>query len=224
MSFSSIYESLDNIEDQELWPGINPSEMTRWDQLLYYFSQGRSVGLRAYDYIPFTAIAPRFLPSTLQTPAWILEKVRGDISSDLLKLRPGSAICLQDISRQEAFYDPIAPTMMGTIDRMLWCEIGYQVASICTHVYSPRGYDFEYEYFCLAAIPIHYVDSAFWLPLVSCGTLGQSSLGNDVWPPLREWNTGRSGLRELELGEILVADRSQAISEWVDEQSQLGWF
>ena len=159
------------------------------------------------------AIAPRFLPSDIRIPAWILEEVRGSVSSDLLKLRPGSAICLQDISRQEAFYNPIAPTMMGTIDRMLWCEVGYQITSISIHIYSPSGYDFEYEYFCLAAIPIRFVDSAFQLPLMPSSTIGQSSLGSDVWPPLREWDTGRCGLRELELGEILVADRSQAISE-----------
>ena len=113
---------------------------TRWNQLLFYFSQGRAAGRRAWDYIPFTAIAPSYFPFGVRTPACILEQVRGDISSELIKLRLGSAICIQDISHQNTFYNPAAPTMLGTIDWMLWREDGYQVTSVCMHVHSPRGY------------------------------------------------------------------------------------
>ena len=136
-TFSSICESLD-LEDAESMDGIDFSETTGWNQLLFYFSQGRAAGRCAWDYIPFTAIAPLYLPLGIRTPAWILEQVRGDISSELIRLRLGSAICVQDISCQNTFYNPVAPTMLGTIDRMLWREDGYQVASVCMHVYSPR--------------------------------------------------------------------------------------
>ena len=140
-TFSSIYESL-NLEDAESMDGIDSSETMCWNQLLFYFSQDRAAGRCAWDYIPFTAIAPSYLPVGVRTPAWILEQVREDVSYELIRLRPGSAICVQDISRQNTFYNPAAPTMLGTIDRKLWREDGYQVTSVYTHVYSPRGFDF----------------------------------------------------------------------------------
>ena len=114
-AFSLICESL-NLEDTESMDGIDSSETMCWNQLLFYFSQGRAAGRHAWDYIPFTAITPSYLPFGIRTPAWVLEQVRGDISSELIGLRPGSAICVQDISRQNTFYNPAAPTMLGTID------------------------------------------------------------------------------------------------------------
>jgi len=197
--------------------------MICWDQLLYYFSQSRAEGQHVWDYIPFTAISPCYLPSGIITPAWILEQVRGDVSSDLIKLRPGSAICLQDISRQDAFYDPAAPTVLGTIDHMLWQEEGYQVASISMHVYSPRGYDFQHAYLSFAAIPTHYVDPSFLLSRIPYNSLGQTSLNDDINPPHRVWEPAGYGLRRFDLGEMVVEDRSQAVSNWVNEQGGLGW-
>ena len=117
-SFSSICKSL-NLEDPESMDGIDSSQTTGCNQLLFYFSQGRAAGRRAWDYIPFTAVTPSYLPFSIRTPAWVLEQVRGDISSELIRLRPGSAICIQDISCQNTFYNPAAPTMLGTINRML---------------------------------------------------------------------------------------------------------
>ena len=108
-TLSSIYESL-NLENAELMDGIDSSETTHWNQLLFYFSQSRAAGRHAWDYIPFTAIAPSYLPVSIRTPAWILEQVRGDVFSELIRLRPGSAICVQDIFHQNTFYNPAAPT------------------------------------------------------------------------------------------------------------------
>ena len=222
-TFSSIDESLD-LEDAESMDGIDSRETTRWNQLLFYFSQGRAAGRRAWDYIPFTAIAPSYLPLSVRTPAWILEQVRGDVSSELIRLRPGSAICVQDISRQNTFYNPAAPTMLGTIDRMLWREDGYQVASVCTHVYSPRGYDFEDEYISFIAIPIYFIDTALLLTQSPYNSLGQTILNDMVVPPYRVWEPAGYALRRFELGEILIEDRSEAIRNWVDEQARFGWF
>jgi hypothetical protein len=114
-TFSSIRKSLD-LEDTESMDGIDSSKTTRWNQLLFYFFQGRTAGRCAWDYIPFTVIAPSYLPFGVRTPAWVLEQVRGDVSSELIRLRPGSAICVQDISHQNTFYNPAPPTMLGTID------------------------------------------------------------------------------------------------------------
>ena len=40
-TFSSIYESLD-LEDEESMDGIDSRETMHWNQLLFYFSQGRA--------------------------------------------------------------------------------------------------------------------------------------------------------------------------------------
>ena len=115
MLFSSNCELL-NLNDVESIDGIDSSETTCWNQLLFYFSQGRAAGRHAWDYIPFSAIAPSYILVSIRAPAWVLEQVRGDISSELIRLRPGSAICVQDISHQNTFYNPAPPTMLGTID------------------------------------------------------------------------------------------------------------
>ena len=75
-----------------------------------------------------------FLPTFVCMPAWLLEQVRMDVPSDLIKLRPGSAVCLQDLSLSlcNSFYAPTMPTMLGVIDRMLWHEEGYQITSVGT--------------------------------------------------------------------------------------------
>ena len=78
-------------------------EGSRWNGFLWEFSQGRAAGREVRDYLSFTAIAPCYLPPNICTSAWILEQKRGGVPSDLLKLGPGSAISLQDISLQEAF-------------------------------------------------------------------------------------------------------------------------
>src|SRR6202047_772030 len=72
--------------------------------------------------------------SDICTSAWILEQMRGGVPSDLLKLGPGSAISLQDISLREAFYMPAAPTLFGVIDFMQWREDGYQVTTVSMNV------------------------------------------------------------------------------------------
>ena len=185
-TFSLIYKSLD-LEDEELMDGIDSRETTRWNQLLFYFSQGRAAGRHAWDYIPFTAIAPSYLPLGIRTPAWILEQVRGDVSSELIRLRLGSAICVQDISRQNTFYNPAASTMLGTINQMLWREDGYQVASVCMHFYSPRGYNFEDEYISFIAIPIYFINTAPLLAQSPYNSLGQTILNDMVVPPYRVW-------------------------------------
>jgi hypothetical protein len=113
----SIPESLSYISHDSLQDS-SPNDMSQWDQLLVHSSGGQSRGRRAYDYIPFTAIAPHYLRSNTRTPAWILEQVRGEIPSDLIKLKPGSAICVQDNTLQRAYQAPSAPVMMGVIDHM----------------------------------------------------------------------------------------------------------
>jgi hypothetical protein len=212
-----------NYRGQDSLSGVIPNEMSRWDQLLYYFSDGRSGGRRAYDYMPFTAIAPRYLASNTRTPAWILEEVRGGISSDLIKLRPGSAICLQDTTLQEAFNAPSAPTMLGVIDRMQWGEDGYQIATVNTHVHSPSGYDFEAEVLSFIAIPTRFIHPAHRFSRVTCNTIGQMSINNVVYPPCRVWEPTSHGLRIFNLAEMVTMDRFQVVSTLIDEQAQFGW-
>ena len=78
------------------------------------------------------------IPSTdICMPTWLLEQVRMDVPSDLIILRPGSAVYLQDLSFHNSFYVPTIPTMLKVINQMLWHEEGYQLASLSTHVYSP---------------------------------------------------------------------------------------
>ena len=48
---------------------VHPGEWTQWDQLLYYFAQGRNMGRWAQDYLPFIAIVPEYLPINIRTPA-----------------------------------------------------------------------------------------------------------------------------------------------------------
>jgi hypothetical protein len=185
-TFSSIYKSLD-LEDEESMDGNDSRETTRWNQLLFYFSQSRAAERCAWDYIPFTAISPLYLPLGVRTPAWILEQVTGDVSSELIRLRPGSATCVQDLYHQNTFYNPAAPTMLGTIDQMLWREDGYQVPSVCMHIYSPRGYDFKDKYISFIAIPIYFIDTALLLTQSPYNSLGQTILNDMVVPPYRVW-------------------------------------
>ena len=199
---------------------------SRWNSFLREFSQGRAAGREVRDYLSFTAIAPRYLPPGIRTPAWILEQMRGGVPSDLLKLGPGSAISLQDISLQEAFYAPAAPTLFGIIDCMQWREDGYQVATVSTHVYVPDGYDVVDTHFCFVAIPIQFVDPTFLIARISpYNTLGQTSFGfAEAYPPRRVWEGTGMGLRGLEMGSIHVEERHEAVREWVDKQNMLGWF
>ena len=222
-TFSLICKSLD-LEDEESIDGIDSSETTRWNQLLFYFSQGRAAGRHAWDYIPFTAITPLYLPFGVRTPAQVLEQVRGDVSSELIRLTLGSAICTQDISHQNTFYNPAAPTMLGTINWMLWREDGYQVASVCMHVYSPREYNFQDEYVSFIAIPIYFIDTTLLLTQSPYNSLGQTILDDMVVPPYGVWEPAGYTLQRFELGEMLIEDRSEAIRNWVDEQARFGWF
>jgi hypothetical protein len=203
---------------------VHPGEWTQWDQLLYYFAQGRNMGRWAQDYLPFIAIAPEYLPTDIRTPAWLLEQIRMDVPSDLIKLRPGSAVCLQDLSLRDSFYAPAIPTMLGVIDRMLWHEEGYQIASVGTHVYSPSGYDVQFESFCFIAIPISFVDPAFYLPRVDQRTLGQTIINDEVYPPIRDWGRMGASWRVCDVRNILEEERSAAVRDWVEEQASIQWF
>ena len=127
-----------------------------------------------------------FLPTDVCMPAWLPEQIRMDIPSDLIKLRPGSAICLQDLSLHDSFYAPAIPTMLGVFDQMLWHEEGYQITSVSTHVYSPSVYDVQFKGFCFNATPISFIDPAFYLPRVEQRTLGQTIINDEVYPPIRE--------------------------------------
>src|SRR6202011_1938505 len=49
-------------------------EGSRCNGFLQKFSQGRAAGGEVRDYLSFTAIAPRYLPLGIRTPAWILEQ------------------------------------------------------------------------------------------------------------------------------------------------------
>ena len=201
-------------------------EESQWNGLLQYFSQGRATGRQVEDYMPFTAIAPCYLPPDLRTSAWVLEQMRGSLPSEVLKLGPGSAICLQDISLSDAFYAPAAPTLFGVIDRMQWREDGYQIATVSTHIYSPSGYSVEDAHFCFVAIPTHFIDPIFHITRITpYNTIGQMSIAVDqAYPPRRVWEGNGQGLRSLEMGSLHVEDRHQAVREWVDEQHMLGWF
>ena len=74
------------------------------------------MGRWAQNYLPFITIAPEYLPTDVHTPAWLLEQVRMDVPSDLIKLRPGTAVYLQDLSLRDSFYTPTIPTMLGVIN------------------------------------------------------------------------------------------------------------
>ena len=177
-SLNSLRFAFSNNNDPMMVAGddnrVHPGEWMQWDQLLYYFAQGRNIGWWAQGYLLFIAIAPEYLPTNVCTPAWLLEQVRMDVPSDLIKLGPESAVCLQDLSLHDSFYAPVIPTMLGIIDQMLWQTEGYQITSVSTHVYSPSGYNVQFEGFCFIAIPISFIDPAFYFPRVEQRTLGQT--------------------------------------------------
>src|ERR1700736_4861307 len=226
MSVCSSREHLLSDIDVETIPVIATQEGSRWNGFLQEFSQGRAAGREVRDYLSFTAIAPCYLPPGIRTPAWILEQKRGGVPSDLLKLGPGSAISLQDISLWEALYVPAVPTLFGIIDCMQRREDGYQVATVSTHVYVPNLYDVIDTHFCFVVIPIQFVDPTFLIARISpYNTLGQTSFGfAEAYPPWRVWEESGMGLRGLGMGSIHVEERHEAVREWVDEQNMLGWF
>ena len=88
---------------------VHPGEWTQWDQLLYYFAQRRNMGQWAQDYLPFIAIAPEYLPTDVRMPTRLLEQVRMDVPSDLIKLRPGTAVCLRTCPFTTLFMLPLYP-------------------------------------------------------------------------------------------------------------------
>ena len=190
-SSNSLGSAFSNTNDSMMVAGddirVYPGKWTQWDQLLYYFALGRNMGRWAQDYLPFIAIAPEYLPTNVRMPAWLLEQVRMIDPSNLIKLRPGSAVCLQDLSLHDSFYAPIIPTMLGVINWMLWHEEGYQIASVGTHVYSPSGYNVQFEGFCFITIPISSINPAFYLPRVEQRMLGQTIINDEVYPPIRDW-------------------------------------
>ena len=47
-------------------------------------------------------------------------------------------------------YPCLTLTMLGVINQMLWHKEGYQIASVGTHVYSPSGYNVQFEGFVLS--------------------------------------------------------------------------
>ena len=142
----------------------------------------------------------------------------------MIKLRPGSAICLQDTSFRDMFHTPAIPTMFGTIDRMQWREDGYQVATVGTHVYSPDGHNVEFEHLCFVAIPIEFVDVDYYIPTLAQNTLGQSSIGGDnVVPPLRIGRGLGFSFETFETRSMRAEERSEAVRNWVDEQHRLEW-
>ena len=173
---------------------------------------------------PVIAIAPEYLPTDVHTPTWLLEQVRMDVPSDLIKLRPGSAVCLQDLSFHNSFYAPTMPTMLGVIDRMLWHKEGYQIASVGTYVYSPSGYNVQFEGFCFIAIPISFIDPAFYFPRVEQRTLGQTIINDEVCPPIRDWERMGASWRVCDIRNILEEERSATVSNWVEEQASIQWF
>src|SRR3984893_11396060 len=106
-SSASVHSSREHLFsdiDVEAISVTTTQEGSRWNSFLWEFSQGRVAGWEVHDYLSFSAIAPHYLPPDIRTLAWILEQKRGGVPSNLLKLGPGSAICLQDISLWEAFY------------------------------------------------------------------------------------------------------------------------
>ena len=145
-----------------------------------------------------------------------VEQVRMDVPSDLIKLRPGSAVCQQDLSLHDSFYAPTIPTMLGVINQMLWHEEGYQITSAGTHVYSPSGYDVQFEGFCFIAIAISFVNAAFYLPRVEQRTLGQMIINDKVYPPIRDWGRMGASWRVCDVRNILEEERSAAVRDWVE--------
>jgi hypothetical protein len=59
---------------------------------------------------------------------------------------------------------------------MQWHEDGYQVTTIGTHIYSPDGYNMEFEHLCFIAIPIQFVNFTHYIPRLAHNTLGRPAL------------------------------------------------
>ena len=107
---------------------------------------------------------------------------------------------------------------------MLWHEEGYQITSVGTHVYSPNGYDVQFKGFCFIAIPISFINPAFYLPRVEQRTLGQMIINDKVYLPIRDWGRMGASWRVCDVRNILEEERSAAVRDWVEEQASIQWF
>ena len=107
---------------------------------------------------------------------------------------------------------------------MLWHEEGYQITSVSTHVYSHNGYNILFEGFFFIAIPISFVDPAFYLPWVEQRTLGQTIINDKVYHPIRDWGRMGGGWRVCDVRNILEEERSAAVRDWIEEQASIQWF
>src|SRR6267154_1630097 len=89
-----------------------------WKIFFTKFTYGHILNLTVHDSMLFSALSPfnrHIVGRNAITPAWILDEMRVDHPSQLVKLFKGENICLQDTTLLHDCINPHLPTIWGTV-------------------------------------------------------------------------------------------------------------
>jgi hypothetical protein len=125
----------------------------------------------------FDALSPfnrHIVGKNVIMPAWILDEMRADYPSQLVKLSKGENICLQDTMLLHDHIDPHLPTIWGTVGNHAWVEPGFEVHYFNIHLHTmcipPKPISHSYTF---TTIPFTYLDPQRAPGKVYSSTLGQ---------------------------------------------------
>jgi hypothetical protein len=107
-------------------------------------------------------------------PAWILDRMRADYLSQLVKLSKGENICLQDTMLLHDHINPCLLTIWGTVGNHAWVEPSFEVHYFDIHLHTmcipPKPISHSYTFI---AILFTYLDLQCAPGKVYSSTLGQ---------------------------------------------------
>ena len=179
-SLNSLRSAFSNTNNPMMVAGddirVHPGQWTQWDQLLcILFHLGKKHGTMASGLPSVYRHCPR-IPSYWHSYACLATWTpQNGCSIWFDQIETRISIHLQDLSLHDSFYAPATPTMLGVIDQMLWHKEGYQITSVGTHVYSPSGYNVQFEGFVLSPLPFPLSTQPFISPGLSREHLARRS-------------------------------------------------
>jgi len=195
-----------------------------WELFLKPLAAGYNVGHSLFDYAPFHAIAPRDLDESEKgsfTRTWIVERLRGIISPQLINVKTGALVCLQDTTPALDPIDPCLPTVWGIVGGLARAEPGYQIHHFVviaqSSTYPPTQ---KIEEGSLIAIPTFYLDPDRPRIVLSPPSIRQRHIpGTDLWArPLRMKE--KKAEETVEKG-VPGMDGNQTIEGWVSHIAPL---
>ena len=194
-----------------------------WNIFFTKYSRGRILNLTVRDYMLFGALSPfnrHIVGGNAITPAWILDEMRADYPSQLVKLSKGENICLQDTTLLHDRIDPRLPTIWGTVGNRAWVEPGFEVYYFDIHLHTtcipPKPISHSYTFI---AIPFAYLDPQRAPGKVYSSTLGQRQVGtsNVYVRPLLEGEEEKQDDKD----ERALDDFDAVAQQWVSEMTAL---